>query len=248
MNAVESLGQRLLINQWNGMKARLEKLGQHVIRPDDGFRIFNFMANDPRTPADQAGYSIEPVVFQVPERADGSPNMFVVVRGRIYLDRAALKADKVLRTTNFGTEVGYFRLKQDQLNHVYGAHYDFSLNEIGHPIFHGQMRSFNAYGASVSEQYDGIAGDSLDHMDKVLRTVRLPTAQMDFFGVVLQIAADHLLSKGSSDDQKVAFDELCEISRSVQGAAFRWPELEQAGSCMRARHWYPDRHRTAAQV
>ncbi len=230
------------------MKSRLEKLGQHVVRPDDGYRIFTVLQNDQRVPPDQIAYAVEPVVFQVPERAAGSLNMYIVVRGRIYLNRAALKGEKSLRTMSFGTEVGYFRLKQDQLNHVYGAHYDFSLNEVGHPIFHGQMRSFNDSCASVSQNYEGISGQSVDFMCNVLRTVRLPTAQMDFFGVVLQIAADHLMSKSASNDQKLAFDELCEISKAIQGAAHRWPEFDRANGCMRARHWYPDKRRTEAQV
>jgi hypothetical protein len=230
------------------MKARLEKLGQHVIRPDDGYRIFTLIENDQRTPVGQVAFTIGPVVFQVPERAAGSLNMYIVVKGRICLDQAALKDEKVLKTMSFGTEVGYFRLKREQLNHVYGAHYDFSLNEVGHPIFHGQMRSFNGSSVSVIQNYDGIAGESLDHMDKVLRSVRLPTAQMDFFSVVLQIAADQLMSESASDDQKLAFDELCELSIAIQGAAHRWSELDRANECMRAHHWYPDKRRTAVQA
>lgn len=246
MNAVESHGLRLLIDQWNAMKAKLEQLGQHFARPDDGYRIFRLMEDDARTPKGQIAYWVDPVVFQVPERAGESPNMYIVVKGRIYIDHDALKADKVLKTMNFGTEVGYFRFKQDKLNHVYGAHYDFSFNEVGHPLFHGQMRSFKDRGAIVSENYDGIDPDPIDHMDKVLRTVRLPTAQMDFFGVVLQIAADHLMNKFSSEDQKRTFEALCEISKRIQGAGHRWSELNAAGSCMRAGHWYPNKNRLEA--
>jgi hypothetical protein len=240
MKTIESLGQRLLIAQWNAMKAKLDQLGQYVVRPDDGFRIFRLMENDPRTPAGQIAYWVDPVVFQVPERAnDLSNNMFIVVKGRIYLDIGPLKIEKALKTMNFGTEVSYFRFKQEKLNHVYGAHYDFSFNEVGHPVFHSQMRSFNDRSTVVSENYSGIDTESLDHMAMVLRNVRLPTAQMDFFGVVLQIAADHLMNKFSNDDQKRVFEALCDISKDIQGAAHRWSELSEAGSCMRARHWYP---------
>lgn len=236
------------MDQWNAMKAKLEQLGQHVVRPDDGYRIFKLIDDDPRTPQGQIAYSVDPVVFHVPERASDSLNMYIVVKGRIYVDHDTLKTEKVLKTTNFGTEVGYFRFKQDKLNHVYGAHYDFSYNEVGHPLFHGQMRSFKDRGALVSENYDGIDPEPIDYMEKVLRTVRLPTAQMDFFGVVLQIAADHLMNQFSSGDQIRAFEELCEISKGIQGAAHRWAELNEAGSCMRARHWYPRKRRLEAQA
>lgn len=249
MNQIESRGQRLLIDQWNAMKAKLDQLGQHVVRPDDGYRIFRLMEDDPRTPAGHIAYWVDPVVFQVPERADDlSNNMFIVVQGRIYLDHDALKTEKMLKTMNFGTEVGYFRFKNDKLNHVYGAHYDFSFNEVGHPVFHAQMGSFNDCSVVVSANYDGIDAESDDHMGKVLRNVRLPTAQMDFFGVVLQIAADHLINKFSSEEQKRTFEALCEISKGVLGAAHRWSELNGAGSCMRARHWYPDKKRLEAQT
>jgi hypothetical protein len=249
MNQIEARGQKLLIEQWNAMKAKLDQLGRPVVRPDDGYRIFSLIEDDPRTPAGQIAYCVDPVVFQVPERAsDHASNMFIVVKGRIYLDNNALKNDKVLKTMNFGTEVGYFRFKDNKLNHVYGAHYDFSLNEVGHPVFHGQMRSFNDRCAVVSENYEGIGAESLDYMEKVLRNVRLPTAQMDFFGVVLQIAADHLMNKDSSEEQKGIFEELCELSKEIQGAAHRWLELKEAGSCMRARHWYPDKRRLEAKA
>ena len=243
MNRLEALGQQLLIDQWNGMKERLEKLGQFAVRPHDGYGIFSLVRKDDRVPAGQLAYAITPVVFQVPERASGAPNMFIVVSGRIYLDEEALRARKVLKTMNFGTEVGYFRHKRVQLVHCYGAHYDFSFDEVGHPIFHAQLRSFTSHSAAVSENYEGVTGELLDHMEGVLRNVRVPTAQMDFFAVVLQIAADHLLSKEASNDQKLVFEELRLLSKAIEGAGNRWPELEQAGGCMRARHWYPDKAR-----
>lgn len=238
MNSIELRGQKLLIEQWNRLKEKLDELGQYVVRPDDGFQIFKLLDDDPRVPVGQIAYAVGPVVFQVPERANDSPNMYIAVQGWFHVDHDTLRDEKRLKTMNFGTEVGYFRYKQDKLNHVYGAHYDLSYDEVGHPIFHGQMRSYNERFTLISANYDGVGEESQDHMSAVLRTVRLPTAQMDFFGVVLQIGADHLISRDSGADQKKVFSDMREISNLIQGAGHRWPRLNDAGSCMRAQHWY----------
>jgi hypothetical protein len=238
MNRIELRGQKLLIEQWDRLKEKLGELGPHVVRPDDGYQIFRLMEDDPRVPAGQIAYTVGPVVFQVSERADDPLDMYIAVQGWIHVDHDTLRDESRLKTTNFGTEVGYFRYKRDRLSHVYGAHYDLSYDEVGHPIFHGQMRSFNERGALISANYAGVGEESDDHMARVLKTVRLPTAQMDFFGVVLQIGADHLMSKDSGDDQKKVFGEMREISKLIQGAGHLWPRLNDAGSCMRAQHWY----------
>lgn len=238
MNTIESRGQKLLIEQWNLLKDKLSRLGSYVVRPDDGYRIFKLIENDPRIPVGQIAYKVEPVVFQVPERAEDSLDMYIAVQGRIHIDYSTLKDEKRLKTMSFGTEVGYFRFRQDKLNHVYGAHYDFSHDEVGHPIFHGQMHSYNERSTWISANYDGVGEESLDCMAAVLKTVRLPTAQMDFFSVVLQIGADHLMSKDAGDDQQKVFSEMREISKSIQGAGHRWPRLNNACLCMRAQHWY----------
>lgn len=238
MKIIESRGQKLLIEQWDRLQEKLGELGRHLVRPGDGYQIFQLMKDDPRTPAGQIAYTVRPVVFQVPERADDSLDIYIAVQGWVHVDHDTLRDERRLKMTNFGTEVGYFRYRQDRLNHVYGAHYDLSYDEVGHPIFHGQMCSFNERCALISANYSGVGVESDDHMARVLKTVRLPTAQMDFFGVVLQIGADHLMSKDSGDDQKKVFGEMREISKSIQGAGHLWPRLNEAAPCMRAQHWY----------
>ena len=234
MNSIESTARRLLVDQWNNVKAQLDRLSLPDAKPNDGYQIFSLI-EDPKVDG-QIGFDIKPVTFNVPERADASPNMFIVAQGRIYLDQTMVKSN-TLKTVSFATEVGYFRMSKGELHHVYGAHYDFSFDEIGHPIFHGQMRSYNERASWISDAFKLDCG-SKDHMAGILRTVRLPTAQMDFFSLILQICADHLISKDSGDDQKKAFENLRDASSAIQGAGHRWETLVQAPRCMRSQHWY----------
>ena len=44
-------------------------------------------------------------------------------------------------TKDFGTEVAYFRVKQNRLEHIFGAHYDMDESDYRHPVFHAQLAS-----------------------------------------------------------------------------------------------------------
>lgn len=235
MNSVEIQAKRLLVDQWNNVVTQLGRLNAPDIRPIDGHQIF-VLIDYPKV-AGQIAFTVNPVTFNVPERADGSADMYITVKGRIYLDEEAVRTNRKLTTVSFGTEVAYFRMRHRRLNHVYGAHYDFSLNEIGHPIFHAQMKSFVERGQLVSDIFT-LDCESEDQIANVLRTVRVPTAQMDFFALVLQICADHLMSKNSSAEQRDAFEDLRQASYSIQGAGHLWAQLADAPPCMRTQHWY----------
>ncbi len=137
-----------------------------------------------------------------------------------------------------GISVGH---EQAMVSHVYGAHYDFAANELGHPVFHGQMRSYLDFAEVIKSQY-GLEGVELkDMVNGILKTVRLPSAQMDVFSFLLQIVADHLLSGDSSDDDKMRFRELLERSKFIQGLGSQIARLQVAPAnvCYRAVHWYP---------
>jgi hypothetical protein len=237
MNAIEQKALKSLVEQWNNVMTHLEKLRLPAARPDDGYRIFSLIEH-PKV-AGQIGFEVAPVTFNVPERAYASPDIFIVAKGRIYLDEDALKTQKALKTVNFATEVGYFRKSKTkaELDHIYGAHYDFSFDEIGHPIFHAQMKSYNERACYVTEEFqlDCTSNDLIKH---VLRTVRLPIAQMDFFALVLQICADHLMSKDSPPEEIEAFADLRKVSRAIQGAGHLCANLSAAPPCMRSVHWY----------
>ena len=237
MKAIETRALKLLVNQWDNIKTQLDRLSLPAARPADGYGIFSLIEH-PRV-AGQIGFEIAPVTFKVPERAKARApvDIYIIARGQIYVDQDTLKNYGALKTVCFATEVGYFRMRRGKLDHIFGAHYDFSLNEIGHPIFHAQMRSYNDRGRCVSNAFQ-LDCEPNDLIKDVFRGVRLPTAQMDFFALVLQICADHLVSKDSGVEEKKAFADLCRVSHAIQGAGHLWAELAKAPSCMRAPHWY----------
>lgn len=237
MNKSTTRIQQDLVGQWDEIKEVLGRIAPSVmISPPDGWGIFL-----PR-PVETDGFAffdINPVVFNIPERADDQRlDLFVVVRGRLKLEREL--GSKRLDTRGFSTEVAYFRKRGEGLNHVYGAHYDFALNEIGHPAFHAQMKSFASFSSFVNEEFQ-LRDEVVDSVKGILKTVRLPTAQMDFFSFVLQIVADHLIYHASDAEQQAAFGSLLNKSRFLQGAGSQIARLgtEVARNCYRACHWYP---------
>jgi hypothetical protein len=233
-----SILQRL-VNQWEEVNIALSRMNSAAtVRPYGGWAVFRPPTSAPR---DNITFDFGPAVFNLPERASHvDADLFVVVSGQIAFRRGLYKDQKLLATDSFSTRAAYFRLKGNGADHIYGAHYDFSLDELGHPVFHAQMRSFVDMWESVIEQYN-IDVAPADKVLGILQTVRLPTAQMDIFSFFLQLCADHLLFSKSGKEEREAFNTLLTTSSSIRGAAFQTERLstEDARSCYRARHWYP---------
>jgi hypothetical protein len=225
------------MDKWRLAKAQLDLLSAVEIRPADEYKQFTVQANT----VAEAGvlkFEVNPTTFFVPERADQAPNLYITVRGRIHLDQAA-SAQGELVTVRFATEVAYFRERKDGFDHIYGAHFDFAVNEIGHPMFHAQMQSYSERAAIVRDEFGIDDGRDENHMKQVLRTVRVPTAQMDFFAFLVQICADHLINQHSGKDELDAFAGLREAAKGVRGVGQLLPVLTKA-VCTRGIYWYPE--------
>lgn len=229
-----------LVNQWAEVNQALAQLSSTAqVKPDNGWNVFGLVA---KAPDNVVEFGFGPAVFNVPERANHvSADLFIVVEGCFGFRRDLFRADNdTLTTDSFKTRAGYFRLKGNSAEHIYGAHYDFALDELGHPLFHAQMRSFVDMWAAVSEQYS-IDAMVTDRVNGILQTVRVPTAQMDIFSFFLQLFADHLLFPHSGPEERAAFNSFREKSSFIKGAGFQVARLatQAAWSCYRARHWYP---------
>jgi len=232
--------QQALVRHWQDFEGEVSRLnGLASIKPNDGYRVFDYTDTDDHV----ANFQLNPFVVNIPERAtDVTNDLFVVIKARLSIDRAHFDAEGKVRTLNFATQAAYFRLKGNVLNHVYGAHYDFAANEVGHPVFHGQMRSFIEFAEVIKGGPYGLEGAEVnDVVSGILKTVRLPSAQMDVFSFLLQLVADHLLSSDSSEDDKTRFRELLERSKDIQGLGAQMARLQvpPANFCYRAVHWYP---------
>ena len=221
---------------WDHLTVSMQKMYQgSSVRPNGAHDIFSL---DESAPDDEVKFNIGPMVFNVPERVGRGHSLFIVVKGWLSFGDGDLRA-MPLKTKSFGTEVGYFRLKDGVLEHVYGVHYDLDEVLPGHPVFHAQVASRMDLGASVRELYR-VEDEIADLFNPKLRNIRIPTAQMDVFSAVIQICADHLVYKEADQTVHDAFSDVRSANAFFVGAAHRMHFLNAlpATGCYRAAHWY----------
>lgn len=228
-----------LMGPWNNVVAAIPQLYASAdIQPADINAVLRISETQPDPEA--VAFELEPVVVKVPETRKASRELFVVVTGRFAFQRGEFMESARFVTSSFGTEVGYFVRDGKKLIHVFGIHYDFTPRTLAHPAFHAQLQSLAELATSVQRLYK-FEARLVDEVTKILKTVRVPTAQMDVFSVFLQVCADHLLHASSSVEERTAFDTLLERAAFCIGAAWRVDRLmaQEAGHCYRSRHWYP---------
>jgi hypothetical protein len=237
MDAVDFRIRSALADHWESVVANIQDLRSSVdVRPTNILdSLISFEPNDITS-----NFDLRPVVVVVPERATHSDmSLHVVLAGKLCIDKAHFRQHRSLRTRRFGTQVAYFRLKESakKLQHVYGAHYDYDVDVLGHPVFHSQVKDFPAYKSEI-QGHEDLELDNF--VGGVLQRVRVPTAQMDVFSLLLQIVADHLLSASAGELERASFAKLIETSRKLQGAGCTVDRLGRAPAieCYRALHWY----------
>lgn len=205
------------------------------VRPYQSNEIFS---PDHRGDADTVKFTINPIVFHMPERPNRiNCNLYVTVKGTLGFEPSGIR--KSLKTKYFCTEIGYFRNDENKLNHIYGAHYDLDENKFGHPVFHSHIAPQMELLNPINERYH-TKFEADDKVTPMLTTVRTPTAQMDFFSVIAKLCADHLVNETSAPEVKKAFSQMRSASSFFIGAAHRMPYLysDMATKCYRSTHWY----------
>jgi hypothetical protein len=187
--------------------------------------------------------TMAPVTLRLKERGTATESvMFITVEGAIIFPSDADK--KEMRASGYQTRVGYFReLDGDRLSHVYGVHYDHDDTSGAHPVYHSQMRSMAKFVPDINTAYRmefQALDDEGDLVRSILRNVRIPTAHMDPFSVLIQIAGDHLVSGVKDDKVTAAFERLRQqlsSFRSLPTSAVRLEAVMQE-TCFRSSHWY----------
>lgn len=225
---------------WDRLIRELRVLNGHVVvTPDKGYDLFRPSTQEPLHGSMRL--DVSPMALQVPERAsDTRLNLYIAVKGFLYYDQATFQQQKELRTTRFGTQIAYFRRVGDRYDHVFGAHFDFSDNMVGHPAFHAQFKSQFEMFTIVMENL-GVTGEAKNCLTNVLASARVPSAQLDVFSLMLHIFADRLIWRDSNEEEKGAFSALLSLNSSVQGAGHHFPRFRNGvvQECMSSRHWYP---------
>ena len=206
-----------------------------IVKPEDPQAIF--IADD-TADNDEVKFDISPVVMRLPERANNKDgNLYVVIKGWISFTGPDFKT-LPLKTKSFGTEVAYFRVKKEVVEHVMGVHYDLDEQILGHPVFHAQIGS-NVQAIDIVNERFNTQFPACDRMESVLKNVRMPSAQMDFFSVLIQICADHLIQAPISKRSAKAFKKMNADSGFLIGSAHRMAFLQgPASTCYRSSHWY----------
>ena len=233
---------------WQGIRTAIAQMDpSSQVRPANATDIFS-----PDGASAEPKFNVGPVVFHLPERASdatrarrpsatnaGESKLYIAISGWLCFG-VPLATDARRTTLRFGTQVGYFRVKGNQLVHIYGVHYDMDEKLPAHPVFHGQMSSQVEFGTHVSRLFHLQLDIGDDLPGALLRNVRTPTAQMDVFSVITQIGADHLVSEASGPEVHAAFTQLRESCDFFMGAAGRLASLNSlpATHCYRSTHWY----------
>ena len=218
----------------SGMKTMYPASVVRPVQPGDAFALDRSVGDD------EVKFNILPIVLNVPERATRQDaNLYVAITGWLSFIGPDFQT-LPLKTKAFGTEVAYFRSKVGALEHVYGAHYDLDEGAAGHPVFHAQVSPKVSMVSSVNDRFGKNFQNVADLVGGILGNVRMPSAQMDVFAVMLQICADHLIHAESPPNVIDAFHKMRAACEFFIGAAYRMPELNQppATQCYRSTHWY----------
>lgn len=187
-------------------------------------------------------FDVGPVTINLPVRGQaGGHDLYVVFQGKIGLDVQAVRQSGQLRTRSFKSRLGYFSQVKDTLEHVFGVHCDLDTERLAHPAFHAQLVSFGQEFLPYVQEQVPVPLEH-DRMAGVLHGVRIPTAQLDFFAIIVQLAADHLLWQKSGDDERNGFNDLLNLDRQVKGLTPEITSMRNAAArpCHRAAHWYAE--------
>jgi len=238
MDSIDLKIEAKLHEQFSEIKGCAQSLSSSVFfYPNDPYSIFRFDKSDNIS----AHFECKPLLLIVPEKPMAlNSDLHIVVQGHLEIDKEHLSATGQFRTRSFGSKVGYFRMKADSIDHVYGAHFDIDLQNLSHPAFHGQMASFEEFKDTIQSYYESDLPKLNNPMQHILRNARIPTAQMDFFSFLMQVIADHLLAVSPSQSHRSAFMDLLTKSKALMGSGFLHPAFQAPNSalCYRSGHWY----------
>jgi hypothetical protein len=245
MNALESEALRRMQSLWAQTASHLMSLNSSLgLSHKTGEDVFEL--DEDKDFREDICFIVRPVSLKLPEKATKPHNLslFVILQGRVTIDRQQFKDNKkLLQVKSFSTEVAYFRKHSSELRHVFGAHFDTAPTHMGHPAYHGQMKSYYEWydlykeGSRVLPAHCTV----VDGLEGILSNVRIPSAHMDIFSYILQLGADHLVTAKSSREELRTFEKLRTTSLSLKGNAHLLAQFSSAAAttCMRSPHWYP---------
>ena len=234
--SIASKAKKELNISWGFIKGNLRRIDRTVpLRHQEDIVVLK-ESNDKT-----ATFKFGPLVLHLPEKPslNSRAKVYVVIKGNLTLEHSG-RSD-LLRTRHYQTQIGYFREQQGYLNHIFGAHYDLDP-KLAHPIFHAQISTQANFADNVSENFTNIQGlhEDGDRVNGLLGNVRVPTSQMDFFAVLLQVISDHLVNEKSSPNAKELYLKLCKNCRPFASFGLNHKGLNESreAQCFRSTYWY----------
>ncbi|MFI4994964.1 MAG: hypothetical protein ACHQAQ_04175 [Hyphomicrobiales bacterium] len=222
---------------WDRFQAEIPKLGG-TMRPKKSSDVFSYVEDEAGTHV-----TVKALCLHLKEKAAAiQSQIFVALEGRVSFDPSSTRKD--LRTSDFQTRVAYFKeIEPRRLRHIYGIHFDHDDKLPAHPVFHSQISSIRELAGVVNDRYhrtfEPVAEED-DFVRGLLANVRIPTAHMDVFSVLLQVLGDHFVNEMSDAMIRKSFDLLTSASGTFKscmtGASRLGAVLDQR--CFRASHWY----------
>lgn len=179
---------------------------------------------------------------QTPNSRRRTDNVYLIglLNGVVVGDAAQLKS--------YATEVSYCRM--ENLSNQYGEqkamagyHFDFeSTSKINHPIFHAQQ-SIKA-GSRFFEFNNNFELPKFPDDHREIRTLRIPTPQMDIFSAIVMILADHIVSPDESKAREPFMKFLSEVKQNLLPISFDAIQLDVPKKFLTAHpihihDWYP---------
>lgn len=233
---IASKANRKLNTSWVNIRGNLRKIDRTVpYRPQEGIVILEESSDETAT------FKFGPLVLHLPEKpfTNSKAKLYVVIKGNLTLEHSG--GSDLLRTRHYQTQIGYFREKEGHLNHVFGAHYDLDPR-FAHPVFHAQISPQTDFAMDVSKRFNSIHGlrQDGDWINGLLRNVRVPTSQMDFFAVLLQVISDHLINEESPQSARDVYLELCKNCRPFASFGHNHIGLKKSidAKCFGSSYWY----------
>lgn len=227
--------QRKMNEAWNEVVATLQVISNvSEVRPAHGNDVFGYAMG-----ADKVRVIVRPVTFRLTRKAAAAKaDMYVTVAG--WMEFHERDAESNLRSFGFKTEVGYFvERSATALEHPLGLHYDYDRRIVAHPYYHSQLCSLPEYVDDINRAYNRTFSCPAPNRPS-LTHVRIPTAHMDAFSVLIQIFSDHLLNENAGQPSLAAYArtiEACSFFECDAGSVGRFDAAFDARS-LRAHHWY----------
>jgi len=158
-------------------------------------------------------------------------------------------AERTAQLKSYATEVSYCRMQNlsnqyGEQKAIAGYHFDFesTSSKINHPIFHVQQsiragERFFEFNTNFS-----LPEFPFDHPE--IRTLRIPTPQMDIFSAIVMILADHIVPPDGSSEPFLEFLSVVDqtlLPISFDDSPINVPNKFLSAHPIHIHDWYPTR-------